>query len=316
MLVLAQNIYTKVVSREDIFEIGDFTRDKLSDVYDNLTKTIKSTEDVGDQFTEYITGEPDTIKTGYKTLDSIVNGFEKKEITIMAGRPSMGKTALGLNIARNALVQGKKVAIVSLEMSARQLFTRLVAMETGYDINKLKDKEFYEINKGTITEAVNKLKQQPLFIDDESSDLNEIINRARQMKMKEGIDMFIVDYLQLVNYSDSRRSREQEVAFIAKQLKNELARQLDIPLILLSQLSRKTEERKGNQPMLSDLRESGAIENDADTVILIHRPDYYDKNKMGNEKQDVELIVAKGRNVGTGIAKVMYNPYQTLFYED
>ncbi len=209
----------------------------------------------------------------------------------------------------------KKDALIKYKKSGRiaaNIMQKLVDMcKPGvkiYDICTTGDK--------LITEAVNKLKQQPLFIDDESSDLNEIINRARQMKMKEGIDMFIVDYLQLVNYSDSRRSREQEVAFIAKQLKNELARQLDIPLILLSQLSRKTEERKGNQPMLSDLRESGAIENDADTVILIHRPDYYDKNKMGNEKQDVELIVAKGRNVGTGIAKVMYNPYQTLFYED
>lgn len=239
------------------------------------------------------------ITTGFKSIDRITHGWQDTDLIILAARPSVGKTALALNFARNA---GIPVAFFSMEMGEQQLTNRLLSAESEVWLEKISTgkMEDYEM-KQLYSKGVDPLSKMKIFIDDSPGlTLLEIKSKARNLKRKEGIGLIIIDYLQLMSGQDNKGNREREISTISRGLKT-LAKELKIPIIALSQLSRKTEERKGDGkiPQLSDLRESGAIEQDADMVMFLYRPEYYDitANEMGeSNKGETYVKIAKHRN--------------------
>ncbi|MBN2635746.1 MAG: replicative DNA helicase [Prolixibacteraceae bacterium] len=250
---------------------------------------------------EGLSGTP----SGFTALDRITSGWQRTDLVIVAARPSMGKTAFVLSMARNMAVDHhKKVALFSLEMSSIQLVTRLISSETELGSQKLKSGRLEDWEWEHLNRKIASLDQAPIFIDDTPAlSIFEFRAKCRRLKMQYQIDAVIVDYLQLMTAgSDNRGSREQEVSTISRSLKA-IAKELDIPILALSQLNRSVESREGKRPQLSDLRESGAIEQDADIVIFIHRPEYYgiDEDESGNSLRGVaEIIIAKHRNGATG----------------
>ncbi len=262
------------------------------------------------------------IQSGITALDRLTSGWQKSDLVIIAARPAMGKTALVLTMARNAAVDfNHPVAIFSLEMSSLQLVTRLIASETELSSEKLKkgtleDYEFQQLN-----DKIKKISEAPLFIDDTAGlSIFELRAKARRLKEKQGIQLIIIDYLQLMVGSGDGKggNREQEISFISRSLKG-LAKELNVPILALSQLSRAVETRGGDKrPVLSDLRESGAIEQDADMVMFIHRPEYYNvtADAEGNDTRGMaELIVAKHRNGPVDSVKTKYVAHLTKFMD-
>ena len=259
------------------------------------------------------------VASGLTTLDRLTSGWQKSDLVIIAARPAMGKTALVLTMARNAAVDFKKpVAVFSLEMSSLQLVTRLIASESELSAEKLKkgnleDYEFQQLN-----DKIKNLADAPIFIDDTPGiSVFELRAKARRLKEQHKIELIIVDYLQLMTAGgEGKGNREQEIATISRSLKG-LAKELEIPVIALSQLSRAVETRGGDKrPQLSDLRESGAIEQDADMVMFIHRPEYYNitEDGEGNSTAGVaELIIAKHRNGPVDSAKTRFIAQFTKF---
>jgi replicative DNA helicase len=258
-----------------------------------LSSTVKRMEDIAAN-----PGSIIGVPSGIIDLDKLTAGFQNGDLVILAGRPSMGKTALALTIARNAAIENKSAtAIFSLEMSSDQLGQRLLTSEARVD-NALVRRGSPNIKWKNINIASGKLAQAPLYIDDTPAlSILDLKARARRLKREKNIELLIVDYLQLMQGPKSE-NRQNEISQITQSLKA-LAKELDIPVIALSQLSRAVEQRTKKEPMLSDLRESGAIEQDADVVIFLYRPAVYDK-----EDQDLKglayLIVAKQRNGPTG----------------
>ncbi len=245
------------------------------------------------------------VPSGFTSLDRITSGWQKTDLVIVAARPSMGKTAFVLSMARNMAVDhNRSVALFSLEMSSLQLVTRLIASETELDSRKLKTGTLEDWEWEHLNRKISNLDKAPIFIDDTPAlSIFEFRAKCRRLKMQHDIQIVIVDYLQLMTAgSDNRGSREQEVSTISRSLKA-IAKELNIPIIALSQLNRSVESREGKRPQLSDLRESGAIEQDADIVVFIHRPEYYgiDEDDSGNSLRGVaEIIIAKHRNGATG----------------
>lgn len=245
------------------------------------------------------------VPSGFTAIDRITSGWQKTDLIIIAGRPSMGKTAFVLTMARNMAVEhNRSVAVFSLEMSSLQLVNRLIAAETELGSEKLKTGRLENYEWEHLNRKISALEKAPIFIDDTPAlSIFELKAKCRRLKMQHDIQVVIVDYLQLMTTgSDSRGSREQEVSNISRSLKA-IAKELDIPIIALSQLNRSVESREGKRPQLSDLRESGAIEQDADIVTFIHRPEYYGitEDDSGNSLLGVaEIIVAKHRNGATG----------------
>ncbi|WP_394870532.1 replicative DNA helicase [Clostridium butyricum] len=242
------------------------------------------------------------ITTGFDEIDRLSSGLNRKDFIVLAARPSMGKTAFALNIGQAASEKGN-VAIFSLEMSTEQLMNRLLSARCLVDFYKitnglLDDEEFLKIGEG-----VNELSRRKLFIDDESSMLNDIKAKCRKLKIQKGLDVVIIDYLQLIRTSIKVGSREQEVSHISRELKA-LAKELDITVIALSQLSRAPEMRADHRPMLSDLRESGSIEQDADIIHFLYRDEYY--NKETEDRNIAEVITAKNRNGVTTTTKLVW----------
>lgn len=234
------------------------------------------------------------VPTGFADLDKLTGGLQRSDLIILAARPAVGKTSFQLGIAHNAAVQyGKTVAIFSLEMSAEQLVQRLLAMETGVDSHRLRLGLINDDEWDQISRAFGRLAEAKIFIDDTPSiNIMELRSKARRLMAEHGVDLIIVDYLQL---AQGRRAenRVQEISNISRSLKG-LARELNVPVLALSQLSRAVEARTDHRPMLSDLRESGSIEQDADIVMFIYREDVYDPD---TEKKGIaEIIVAKHRN--------------------
>lgn len=260
------------------------------------------------------------ITTGFEELNRKTSGFQKGDLIILAARPSMGKTAFALNLAKNACDAKKNVVFFSLEMSSQQLVTRLLSLETMIDANLFKDPRY--INKEQwirISSAIdNKINDYNLLIEDSGTiKLNEMIWKLQRLKRKkEEIDLIIIDYLQLINYSSNSRneSRQVEVSIISRKLK-QLARELDTPIIALSQLSREVEKREKKIPQLSDLRESGSIEQDADIVMFLYRDNYYTKQLPPSEVQDSTLIIAKHRNGAIGSITMKFDPSNGNFFE-
>jgi len=246
------------------------------------------------------------VPSGIIDLDNVTAGFRKSDLIVIAGRPSMGKTALALSVARNAALESKvPTAIFSLEMSSDQLAQRLLSSEARIDGQKARTGRLQTARWKDITIASGKLADAPLFIDDTPAlSILDLRSRARRLKREENIELLIVDYLQLMQGPRRSENRQQEISNITQSLKA-LAKELDIPVIALSQLSRAVESRTDKRPVLSDLRESGAIEQDADVVIFLYRPFVYDDKKI-DQKGLAYLIVAKQRSGPTRTVKATF----------
>src|ERR1700704_6510987 len=298
----------------DVFDLLDDAESKLFEITNNhlrknfdtidsvLVKTIQRIQDLRSK-DEDTTGVP----TGYKSLDRVTYGWQNTDLIILAARPAVGKTAFALNLARNAALHPTKatpVAIFSLEMSAGQLVQRILAAESEIWLEKIARGKLEEHEmKQLYARGIQRLAQAPIFIDDTPAlNIFELRAKCRRLKNKHNIGLIIIDYLQLMSGTGENRNsnREQEISRISRDLKG-LAKELNIPIIALSQLSREVEKRKeGNKmPQLSDLRESGAIEQDADMVMFLYRPEYYDitSNEMGeSNKGETHVRIAKHRN--------------------
>lgn len=252
-----------------------------------------------------VTGVP----TGFKELDELLSGFQKSDLIIIAGRPSMGKTAFALNIARNAAMSGVPVGVFSLEMASYQLAMRLLCSEAKVNSHKVRIGQLPDNEWMKLSMTVGLLAETPIYIDDTPAlTILEIRSKARRLKAEHDIGMIVVDYLQLIRGGKSAESRQVEIALISQSLKA-LAKELDIPVVSLSQLSRAVESRGGDKkPMLSDLRESGAIEQDADVVMFIYRPaQYHPSSPVEPELENVaEIIVAKQRNGPTDTVELVF----------
>lgn len=254
------------------------------------------------------------IPTGFTDLDYKTSGLQNSDFILIAARPSMGKTAFVLNIAQYmAFKKDKAVAIFSLEMSREQLMNRLLSMESKVDSQHLRTGNLKDDEWSKLIESAGMIGESRLMIDDTPGiSIGEMRSKCRKYKLEHGLDIIIIDYLQLMSGSgkSSSESRQQEISDISRSLKA-LARELNVPVVALSQLSRAVEQRTDHRPMLSDLRESGAIEQDADVVMFIYRDDYY--NKDSENKGIAEIIIAKQRNGPIGTVNLVWLPDYTKF---
>jgi replicative DNA helicase len=255
------------------------------------------------------------LSTGYDTLDNLTSGLQPSELIILAARPSMGKTAFALNLAENIGVHGNKpVAIFSLEMSKESLLQRLVASVAQIDAHKFRTGHLSREDWRRMTESLGTISSAPLWIDDAGSiSVLEIGAKARRLKRDKGLSMLVVDYLQLITARGRFGNRQEEVASISRSLKG-LAKELQIPVLVLSQLTR-APERDERGPQLSDLRESGAIEQDADVVMFIYRPHFFKAGATPEEREETELRIAKQRNGPTDMVKFVFRSRFTRFEE-
>jgi len=254
------------------------------------------------------------VATGYTKLDELTAGLQKSDLIILAGRPGMGKTAFALNIAKNSAVDTNiPVAIFSLEMSKEQLSFRMLSSEARIDSSRLRRGFITQDDWIRITDAAGFLSQAPIFIDDSPNiTVLEIRAKSRRLKMENDIGLIIIDYLQLMKGRISAERRDLEISEISRSLKA-LAKELDIPVLALSQLNRKLEERSDKRPQLADLRESGALEQDADVVAFIYRDELYNKDVNNPNKGKAEIILAKQRNGPTGTALMTFLDTYTRF---
>ena len=261
------------------------------------------------QAKEFITGIP----TGFDDLDRYTAGFQPSDLIIVAGRPGMGKTAFALNVAQYSASQhGVGVGIFSLEMSKNQLVTRMLCSEAQVDSQRLRRGyiDFPEMQR--LIQAAGTLAEAPIFIDETATTVLEIRATARRMMVEKGIGLIIVDYLQLMKGRTGAERREQEISEISRSLKI-LAKELDVPIIAISQLNRRVEDRKDRRPEMADLRESGAIEQDADLILFIYRDEVYHKDEANPNRGVAEVIIGKQRNGPTGVVKLSFLSQYTTF---
>ena len=317
---ISNDAYDSSVSVDEMLEnverkVTEVTRSKTSadfktgeEIFDATIKHIQAIQEAGTA----ITG----VKTKFRDLDSKTAGFQKGDLILVAARPSMGKTALALNLAMNsAEITPGCVAIFSLEMPAEQVATRILAANSGVEIQKLRTGQLNDEDWSKVNEATQRLKQMNFFIDDTPGiKVSEMYAKARKLAQDEGLYMIVVDYIQLIQATGKSDSRQQEVSEISRRLKA-MARELNVPLIALSQLSRSVEARQDKRPMLSDLRESGALEQDADLVLFLYRDAYYNRDENDNSnREDVELLIAKHRNGPTGKVLLAFQKEINAFY--
>lgn len=299
------------LAQSQIFEIAE---QKVQSGFLGIRDIVKSsfgTIDVLFDRGQRVTG----IETGFVELDNMTAGLQPGELIIVAARPSLGKTALALNVAAYAAIEKKKhVGLFSLEMSKESLVIRLLCSEAHIDSHKLRTGFSSRDDWSKMTRALGRLAEAPLYIDDSPGlSIMQIRAKARRLKAEKGLDLLIVDYLQLVTGHGRFENRTQEVSFISRSLKS-IAKELHVPVMALSQLSRAPEERPGHRPQLSDLRESGSIEQDADVVIFIFREDVYkrtaDEGEAGEPAGKTELLISKQRNGPTGTVPIVFlKPY-------
>ena len=306
---------------EDVSDVMDMAEKKIFNLVQNktakgytaikdvLVSTFAELEKLSNQ-KGHITG----ISTGFADLDYKTAGLHSSDLIILAARPAMGKSAFAINLATNAAVKSKvPVIIFNLEMSKEQVANRILCSEAMVDSNKLRTGQLEDSDWMKLAEASGVLSEVPIYIDDTPGiSMMEIRAKCRKLKMEKGLGLIVIDYLQLVQGSGKKNaSREQEISEISRALKV-LAKELNVPVIALSQLSRAAEQRKdGHRPMLSDLRESGAIEQDADIVMFLFREDYYDENT--ENKNVAEVILAKHRGGSTGTVNLAWLPNYTKF---
>ncbi|AGB42476.1 replicative DNA helicase [Halobacteroides halobius DSM 5150] len=293
-----------------IFEISQTRRtDGFANVKDVLMDTFDRLEQLHEHNSD-VTGVP----TGFSDLDKMTSGFQESDLIIIAARPSMGKTALALNIAQYVAVEEDiPVAIFSLEMSKAQLVQRMLCTEAQVDNHRLRTGKLRDNDWRRLSQAAGRLGESNIFIDDTPGiSAMEMRAKARRIKTEHGLGMILIDYLQLMQGSGSSESRQLEVSKISRSLKG-LARELDVPVVSLSQLSRAVEQRNDKRPQLSDLRSSGSIEQDADVVAFIYRDEYYNPD---TEKQGItEIIVGKQRNGPVGTVELAFQKEYTRFVD-
>ena len=320
-----------IKTANDIIELGYNPMEDVDDIMENAEKKIfevmqnKDKKDYSplkdvlvENFTkleelynrkQHITGVP----SGFTDLDYRTTGFHGSELILIAARPAMGKTAFALNIATNAALRAKiPVAIFSLEMSKEQLVNRILCSESMVDSNKVRTGKLEEEDWSKLAETIGPLSEAEMYIDDTPGiNITGIRTKCRKLKAEKNIGLVVIDYLQLIQGSNKRvGSREQEISEISRSLKI-LAKELNVPVIALSQLSRAAEQRPDHRPMLSDLRESGAIEQDADIVMFLYRDDYY--NPDTEKKNVAEVIIAKHRGGSTGTVELVWLGSHTKF---
>ncbi len=303
-------------SEKQVFSISQtFLKDRFVHVRDIMNKRFE-------EFTELAKNEGSIkgIPTGYASLDKVLSGLQRSDLIIIAARPSMGKTALALSIAQKLAIDNPKkytVGVFSLEMSKEQLVDRLFCSLLALDSwklqqGKLEDKDFENMGP-----AMDKLNSAPIYIDDSAiTSITELRAKARRLQMEHGLDLIIVDYLQLMTTGHSAfiGNRVQEISEISRSLKA-LGRELRIPIIALSQLSRAVELRNPKTPQLADLRESGSIEQDADVVLMLYRKDYYEENVTEEEKGLTDVFIRKHRNGPIGRVQLRFDKAQMRFYD-
>ena len=251
------------------------------------------------------------LSTSFEELDNITSGFQPGELIVVAARPSMGKTALSLNMAMNSALEGKSVAFFSVEMAKEQIMIRLLSALNQIPLSSLKTGNISENHWDSLMEGASRLSSSKFFIDD-SSHISpfEIRSRARRLKAQHGLDFIVVDYIQLMSMKKDMDSREREVSEMCRLLKS-IAKELSIPVLALSQLNRGVENRTNRRPLLSDLRESGSIEQDADVIVMLYREEYY--NPDTTQKGKTELIISKQRNGPTGTVILNWKPSYGVF---
>jgi replicative DNA helicase len=259
---------------------------------------------------ELVTG----VATGFDKIDDLTSGLQNSDLIIIAGRPSMGKTAFALNIAQFAALEtGVPVAIFSLEMAKEQLATRMLASEARVDSQRLRKGFLGETDWPKLTTAAGRLSEAPIYIDDTPAiTVIEMKAKSRRLKAEAGLGLVILDYLQLMRGGAFKDSREQEISEISRSLKA-LAKELSVPVIALSQLNRKVEDRTSRRPQMADLRESGAIEQDADLIAFIYRDEVYNRSDDNPDKGIAEIIIGKQRNGPTGTVKLAFQEKYTRF---
>lgn len=281
---------------------NDFSmvRDVLLTVFNQLEERAK------------IKGSITGINTGYKDLNRMTAGLQRSDLILLAARPAMGKTSLALNIAMNAAKSGSSVALFSLEMSKEQYVQRLISLESLVESTKLRTGALEDDDWLSLANVMNSISESDMFIDDTASiSLFDLMSKCRRLKIDKGLDLVIIDYLQLMSYGGRSESRQQEISSISRGLK-QLARELNCPVVALSQLSRAVEQRPDHRPILSDLRESGAIEQDADVVMMLYRDEYYHKEES-DKKGIAEVIIAKHRNGPIGTVELVFIDRFTKF---
>jgi replicative DNA helicase len=293
-----------------IFEVTD---KKTRQAFYPLSKLIDGNIDFLEEKQKnksLVTGVP----TGFTLLDNLTSGFQNSDLVILAARPSMGKTALALNIARNAAVDsGVPVAIFSLEMSKEQLSLRMLCAEASIDSSRLRSGFFSMDDWERVTDAAGVLSAAPIFIDDSPSlSAMEVRAKARRLKMDKNIGLIVIDYLQLMQGRADAERRDLEISEISRGLKA-LAKEINLPVLALSQLNRMLEQRNDKRPRLSDLRESGALEQDADVVAFIYRDEVYNKEETNPNRGTAEVILAKQRNGPTGEVRLTFLSAYTRF---
>ena len=309
--VSTETIKDSFEDAKDVFDLLDQAEQNLYDITDKNLNTgyeklsalaIKARKEIEEvaQKEEALTGVP----TGFDDLDRITSGWQNSDLIIIAARPGMGKTAFTLSLARNAALQNRAVAVFSLEMSNLQLVQRLISMESEIDSRKLRNGNLTKEEWPKLNAAVDNMAELPIYIDDTPAiNIFELRAKCRRLKQNHDISLIVIDYLQLMQAAPNagRTNREQEISTISRSLKG-LAKELNVPVIALSQLSRAVETRGGNKkPVLSDLRESGAIEQDADIVTFIYRPDYYELSEdFEAAPNEAEIIISKHRNGALG----------------
>jgi len=303
--------------REDVFDLLDEAETKIFQIsQEGVKESFKSMDKAVKEALELIEAihskniSTFSVPSGYFALDDLLGGFQKSDLIILAARPSMGKTALALSVARNAAIENKiPIGIFSLEMSTIQLATRLISAEAKINAHSVRTGKFRAEEGAKISRTVHKLSTAPIYIDDTPAlSILELRAKARRLKTEKQIGMVMIDYLQLVMPSYRMESREREISSISSSLKA-LAKELNIPVVALAQLNRAVESRADKRPMLSDLRESGSIEQDADVVIFLYRPEVYGITQFrdGEETEGVaEVIIGKQRNGPVGDLKMKF----------
>jgi replicative DNA helicase len=297
-------------AEKTIFELSqDRQRGSVLQIRDVIHDAMEMVENLS-KHESHVTGVP----SGYEELDQMTSGLQPGELIILAARPSMGKTALALNMAGHAAIEEKiPVLIFSLEMSSESLVTRLLCSDARVNLQDVRTGRLGEGDLGHLSMAAGRLFDAPIFIDDSpSANVLEMRSKARRLKAEQNIGLIVIDYIQMMQGVGRQENRQQEISTISRSLKA-LAKELKIPVLVLSQLSRAPESRGGDgrRPQLSDLRESGAIEQDADLVSFIYRESYYDKDKKDDKSS--EIIIAKQRNGPTGTVKLIFNMQYTRF---
>lgn len=301
--------YDGSVDVEDILntaekKIFDISQEKASDDFQPINLVLQDTYDMIEKLYSDKT-EVTGITTGFKDLNKKINGLQRTDLILVAARPAMGKTAFSLNLVQNAALKGDaSVAVFSLEMSKEQLVQRMLSAQSNVELSKIKTGTLGEADWPRIIDAMAVLSEAKIHIDDTPGiKISEIRSKCRKLKIEKGLDFILIDYLQLMEGDGKNENRQQEIAKISRSLKI-LAKELDCPVVALSQLSRSPELRKDHRPILSDLRESGSIEQDADIVMFLYRDEYYHDD---SEKKNIgEIIVAKNRHGETGTVELVW----------